>query len=313
MCKVIKRTLKVILAFTAVCLLMLNVTSCSFVENKYIEKNYSIDVDFNDILIEASISNVSLELSEDQWCRVICSENADFKYSVTVSENKLKILEIDNRSWIKKLFTKQNRFITVYLPKSEYSSLEINAGVGNIKLPSDFAFNDIDVSLSVGDLVCNSSAAERVQIDSSTGNVIFENATFKHLTISLSTGNVSINDVNCAGDLSIDISTGRTQLNNVNCNNLYSTGSTGKINMKQVIAQNKINVERSTGDISFECCDAAELFVQTSTGDIEGSLNSPKVFVYSTSTGKVSLPKTTTGGKCELNTSTGDIAITINE
>ena len=63
----------------------------------------------------------------------------------------------------------------------------------------------------------------------------------------------------------------------------------------------------------FDSSDAAEIFVKTSTGDVSGSLLTEKVFITDTSTGKVSVPKTTTGGKCELITSTGDIKIEISD
>ena len=38
-----------------------------------------------------------------------------------------------------------------------------------------------------------------------------------------------------------------------------------------------------------------------------------KVFITDTSTGNISVPKTITGGKCEITTSTGDIRISIKE
>ena len=51
--------------------------------------------------------------------------------------------------------------------------------------------------------------------------------------------------------------------------------------------------------------------MKTDTGKVVGSLLSEKVFIAETSTGKVSVPKTTTGGKCEITTSTGDIKIEV--
>ena len=51
--------------------------------------------------------------------------------------------------------------------------------------------------------------------------------------------------------------------------------------------------------------------VNTSTGDVNGTLLSEKIFITDTSTGRVSVPKTTSGGKCEITTSTGDINIGI--
>ena len=61
----------------------------------------------------------------------------------------------------------------------------------------------------------------------------------------------------------------------------------------------------------FENSDAAQISVKTSTGDVTGTLLSEKVFITETSTGTIRVPKTITGGKCEITTSTGNIKIDI--
>ena len=53
------------------------------------------------------------------------------------------------------------------------------------------------------------------------------------------------------------------------------------------------------------------LGVSTDTGDVTGSLLSAKVFVVTTDTGTVQVPKSTAGGRCEISTDTGDIRITV--
>lgn len=83
--------------------------------------------------------------------------------------------------------------------------------------------------------------------------------------------------------------------------------------MKNVISKEKFSIERSTGDVMFDSCDAAEILVKTDTGDIKGSLLSDKVFITQTDTGSVDVPKTVIGGKCEITTDTGDIRIKIQQ
>ena len=78
-----------------------------------------------------------------------------------------------------------------------------------------------------------------------------------------------------------------------------------------MIAEESISVERSTGDVRLDRCDAGELSVKTSTGSVAGSLLSEKVFVTHTDTGRVDLPATAVGGKCEITTTTGNIRIRI--
>lgn len=51
--------------------------------------------------------------------------------------------------------------------------------------------------------------------------------------------------------------------------------------------------------------------MQTDTGDITGTLLTEKVFAAKADTGDVDVPKTATGGKCEIITNTGDIQIKV--
>ena len=81
--------------------------------------------------------------------------------------------------------------------------------------------------------------------------------------------------------------------------------------MNDVIASGKFEIERDTGDVKFERCDAAEIFIETDTGNVKGSLLSEKLFIVDTDTGSKDVPKTVTGGRCEIDTDTGDVKITL--
>ena len=83
------------------------------------------------------------------------------------------------------------------------------------------------------------------------------------------------------------------------------------MNLKDVLASVDFSIQTSTGDVSLDRCDAQSIKIETSTGDVRGNLKSEKIFFTHTSTGKVNVPKTTSGGTCEITTSTGDIEIDI--
>ena len=83
--------------------------------------------------------------------------------------------------------------------------------------------------------------------------------------------------------------------------------------MKNVVATGTISIKSDTGDVRFEGSDAIEISVKTDTGDVTGTLLSEKVFITETATGRVNVPKTTSGGKCEITTETGDINISIKQ
>ena len=92
---------------------------------------------------------------------------------------------------------------------------------------------------------------------------------------------------------------------------MRTSESTGDITLKNVIATEKFSIETDTGDVRFESSDAAEIFIETDTGDIIGSLLTDKIFITHTDTGRVDVPKTVTGGRCEIITDTGDIVLKI--
>ena len=63
--------------------------------------------------------------------------------------------------------------------------------------------------------------------------------------------------------------------------------------------------------MSFDRSDAPEIRVETDTGDVTGTLLTPKNFEADTDTGRVKLPRSEPGGRCELKSDTGDFEISI--
>ena len=102
-------------------------------------------------------------------------------------------------------------------------------------------------------------------------------------------------------------------MEDVQCRHLLSDGDTGDMTLRNVVVGKTLSIERSTGGITFDKCDAAEMVVKTDTGDVKGSLLSDKVFLAQSDTGRVDVPGTASGGTCEITTDTGHIHITIEQ
>ena len=113
-------------------------------------------------------------------------------------------------------------------------------------------------------------------------------------------------------DIDIRCSTGDVNISSINCDDLEIKLSTGDITLKNVVAAD-FDIESSTGEVRFDGCDAGDISVKTSTGDVTGTLLTDKVFSADTSTGEINVPKSKTGGRCEIKTSTGDIFIEIKK
>lgn len=274
--------------------------------------NHVITKAFSGISIRTDTADIALVASQNAKCSVVCDEQKNQKHSVTVTDDTLIIEVIDTRKWYEyiSIYSKTPK-ITVYLPKGEYGCLSVRSSTGDIQIPNDFKFEGMDISASTGAVANLASVSHRMQIKTSTGNIHLQNISAGALDLSVSTGNVDLSGVTCKEDVTIRVSTGKTKIANTQCKSLISNGSTGDISLEHVIATERFSLERSTGDVIFNRCDATQIITQTSTGDVSGSLLSQKIFITETNTGDVSVPKTATGGRCEITTSTGDINIDV--
>lgn len=234
---------------------------------------YNPIVEFDKISIDVSTADVEFILSDDESCKVICYETEKAKHSVTVEDGVLTISVSDSRKWYDHIgIGFNNPEITLYLPKSDYASLIIDSTTGDVTVPEDFSFTDLQVSANTGDITCSASVSNLIKMKSNTGDIYLEKVNAEQIELSV---------------------------------------STGEIILVNVTAQGKLSVISSTGDIELHGCDGGDIYIKTSTGDIEGTLLSGKDFIADSSTGDVDVPKNTGGARCELKTSTGDIEIEI--
>ncbi len=273
---------------------------------------YEINNSFHNISLNADTADISFIPSEDSCCKVVCFEKTNLKHSVTAENGTLNIHKTDERKWYEHIgINFRSPKIMVYLPAGEYGRLTIQTDTSDTKITKDFKFESIDITQSTGDVLNYASAMESIQIKTSTGKITADGISAKAIHLSTSTGTITASELVCEGDVTTQVSTGKMHLTNVTCKNLLSSGDTGDTALKNVIATEKFSIKRSTGDIKLDGCDAAEISITTDTGDVRGTLLSDKVFIAQTDTGRVDIPKTVSGGKCEITTNTGDIEIDI--
>ena len=280
--------------------------------NNYETNNYEIEELFHNTSIVTNVADIEFVACEGSKCMVECYEQTGIKHLVSVKDDTLVIEVVDTRKWYEYIgINFQVPKITVYLPGGEYSVLSIKTNTGNVQIPEDFRFASIDVSEDTGNVKSRASVADGIKIKTTTGNICIENASARALDLSVSTGKVTVSGVTCTGDVNINVSTGKASITDTKCQNMVSLGNTGDISLKNVLVEEVCSIERSTGDVRFDGADAAGIFVKTDTGDVRGSLRSDKVFFVKTDTGDVHVPKTMTGGRCEITTNTGDVYITV--
>lgn len=283
--------------------------------DKFETITHTISEEFENISIINDTADVIFLPADTDECNVVCYQNQIIKYSVKVEDNTLNITPVDTRKWYDYIsfFSFSSPKITVNLPKNQYNSITVNQDTGNIEIPKDFKFSSIDIATSTGYINNLASATENIKLKTSTGDIKTQDISAKNIDLSVSTGKVTASNIIADGDLKITVSTGKTNLTDIKCKNIISNGDTGSMSLKNVLADEKFNIKRSTGNVNFDGCDADELFIETDTGNVKGSLLTSKVFITESDTGRINVPKTTTGGRCEITTDTGDIIISLSE
>ena len=292
------------------------------------EKTYTVSEDFQDIEIRTSVTDITFKVSEDGLFKAVAQEPAKITHTVEVVNGTLRIESVDERKWYENIgFFWKAPTMTIYLPAAEgrYGSVRIDNGTGDVEIPSDFGFRKVEIETSTGGVEFTGRVKELLKIKASTGDIRVEDFQAGELELGVSTGKVTVRsgrvesatistpETEHPGRVSVTVSTGAAVLEDLNCGAFCSTGNTGSIRLKNVVARTDMSIERSTGDISFESCDALEgsITLKTSTGEIRGSLKTGKTFKARSNTGMVRVPESAGSGLCEATTSTGDIRITL--
>ncbi len=279
---------------------------------KYVTNEYIINQDFYDISVAVDTADLEILPSENGQTRVVCYEPKKAFHSALVQGETLTLRVNDTRKWYEHIgIHLETAKITVYLPQNEYGDLRVETDTSDVKIPENFVFTSVKIKGSTGDVDFRADTLETATIKTSTGDITVENISAKGLELTTSTGDITVGRVNCAEDLGIHVSTGDSMVQNTLCQNLSSSGSTGDIRLENTVAAEKMTLVRSTGSVHFQKSDASEISVKTDTGNVKGTLRSDKVFFAESDTGSVTVPKTLTGGRCEISTDTGDIKIEI--
>lgn len=281
--------------------------------DKLVENTREINDNFENLSININTADIKFLPSETQNTQIICKEYEKEIHTIEVTDNTLKICVNDQRHWTDYIsfFSFETPKIMVYLPKEEYLSLKIDTDTGDVEIPKNFNFMDINIKGSTADVKCLASAEKGIKIALSTGDIFLSEIDAENLDLAVSTGDIIAQSINCSGNIAAKVTTGKTNFKNVTCKNLVSEGDTGDMSLKDVLAEGKFDIVRDTGDIKLTDCDAAEIKIETDTGDIRGTLKTPKIFLTATNTGRVDIPESIEGGKCKLTTDTGDIKIMI--
>ena len=150
-----------------------------------------------------------------------------------------------------------------------------------------------------------------MKIEADAGDADIKGVFAASMEISIDSGHISLEDVECEGEVQLSVDTGDIKLKNVICESLVSKGDAGGIFMEALTAYGSISIECDTGDIKFRSCESPLVRMNADTGDIFGSFVGDMVITAESNTGDVDVPLCANGGRGYINTNTGDIKIEI--
>lgn len=264
----------------------------------YIKKTVDIKDKFSSIEVKsASDVDVAVKKASGDTSYVEYYDCENLTHHVDVSDGVLRITADDSRNVAFNvsigLYTGAWPSVTVYLAGTEYDDLKIVTSSGDIDMEYYLLVGNIDIEASSGDVTVNGANSDSLTIATRSGNIKIDSASSKDTRISANSGDVSLGDVVTDN---VDLKT-----------------SSGNITSGSIKAK-RINGRASSGDVMIRDCDASEINIMTNSGDVSIGIGSEMKYEYTTKTssGDVNVPDSVKGadGKCNIETSSGDIDVT---
>lgn len=278
-----------------------------------VTNTYDFSDEIRNITVDVDVAKVVFEPADDGKCTVICKELEKEKHTVEVRDGELRITSPERRSFHFSIGIHWNWdiCITVKLPAGEYEKLQLETDTGTVEMPGDFSFSEAKCESDTGAIRWAADVKRELTLSTDTGAVKAENVTAGSLRAESDTGAVILSNVVSSGAVETECDTGSLKLTDVRGNIIAAKMDTGSVTMKNAVATSRIKVSSGTGSVRFDACDASEIKVKTGTGSVTGTFASPKIFYAESGTGKVSVPKSTEGGICDVETGTGKIDLDI--
>lgn len=271
------------------------------------ETLWPITDSFENIRIEAAVSDIQFTPSADSSCSVVWLCDDRIGQSVRVEDNTLVIQESSEKLLLN---LDQTPKITIQLPQPEYQDLTITGDTGNIDTTNYFTFRNVDIETDTGDIGCRCNVLGDFSAESDTGTILLGAGKPRSVDMSTNTGTITLQAVITQGDLEADSDVGQIYLSYVKAANARVETNVGAVTLDNVLIDAHLDISTDTGSVELRDADAGTVEIDTVTGDIAGNLLTDKTFHANSGTGSVSVPDTT-GGECSLNSDTGDIAITV--
>ncbi len=292
-----------IIAGVGIILASLNLGGRNAMEKEYTFANAGI----RSFVLDTGAAEVKLLPAKDGICTVRGIESATLKYKVWQNGETLHVVRERSGPWSFFGISLKEDYVRIYLPEQAYDSLWVKSSSGGVSVPEDFRFTTAVITVSSGGVGFSADVTEQLSIEASSGGVAVMNASPSELQVRASSGGIALSDMR-PGSVSLHLSSGGLRLSGVHCTgDLRAESSSGGIRFSDVTARGKMKLECSSGSIKLEDCDADELHIECTSGSVSGNLLTPKTYVASATSGSVRVPSGSSGGLCEVKTTSGSI------
>ena len=306
-------------------------------KDDYVSSDFNVTEDFQNIRVNTISADVTFVPSEDGACRVVTKDDGRMDYTVGVIDATLTVSAEVKEPWYKRPFSlfggAEDASVTIYLPAKAYQSLTAKTTSGDIETESRMIISgDVSLTVTTGDIewqggseslsvkattgdvsLENVTVAETITVETTTGDINLTRVTGSSLDAHAGTGDVELVDSSITGQITAEVTTGEMTLTRVTCDGLDTQTTSGRIELTDTTATGHIRAKTNSGAIRLVRADAATLSLKTTSGSVTGSLRTAKVFYTHTTSGSVNVPRSTEGGLCEVETTSGDIRLTIGD
>lgn len=265
-----------------------------FRTTEYQPKVCVLTEEFSGINVKAKETDIRIYPSKDESCKVMYQDSEKLIHNVYVENDTLFVTTTDTRTWKDwiGIHWDEDFIVSIYLPKSEYASLNLETASGDIDVSADFVFTQAELISASGDIEFLGSTKEKILAKSTSGEVFVKNIQ--------------------AGTVEVESTSGSVELEQISATSVKASSTSGDVELKHVVASGEILVKTVSGEIELDAVDAETLILKATSGDVEGTLLSAKKFVTDTTSGEICVPKSDeSAGICEIKTVSGDVQIRV--
>ena len=280
-------------------------------------KTETVTKAFSEIEFDGTSGDLCVYESDDQECTVSYPDSERHAFIVEVVDGKLRVTDKDDRNWFEKLFLYNgSSLVSIKLPKGEYKRISVASMSSDINV-SGGTFDDVDIDVKSGDIEINTAVNKNIIIDSISGDIRIggSNNSVKtspdKLTIRSTSGDILIDRVEGDTDISVTTHSGDLFLASSECGTLDISLTSGDVDFFDFNVKGALSISGRSGDVDFSNSDAGSIDISLTNGDVTGTLLSEKIFSCKTTSGDISIPQTSGGGKCSIRLTSGDVDLKI--